>query len=263
MGRKAKRAKTTNRKKIFLTFIEIILILIIIYSARKIFIWWQDNRQNKDILEEISDAITIVEETNNPEDNGENDGETEFKYSVDFETLKSKNKDIVGWLKVYGTEIEFPVVQYTDNDFYLTHSLDKSKNSAGWIFMDYRNKRDGTDKNTIIYGHNRRDGSMFASLKNVLKEEWYENVQNRLVTFITENETSTYEVFSVYQVKDEDYYITTNFKNNEFENWLKKIKSRSVKDFGVNVTANDQVLTLSTCPDNNAYRVVLHAKKIK
>ena len=96
MGRKAKRAKTTNRKKIFLTFIEFILILIIIYSAREIFIWWQDNKQNKDILEDISDAITIVEETKAPAALGEKDYSSnlseEFIPKVNVKDVKVKQK---------------------------------------------------------------------------------------------------------------------------------------------------------------------------
>ena len=133
---------------------------------------------------------------------------------------------------------------------------------AGWIFADYKNKVDGTDKNLVIYGHNMRDDSMFGSLKNILNDDWHNEEENKYVTFVAENDNSIYEVFSVYQVADEDYYITTDFKDNEFNDFIKTIKSRSKFDFGVDVNENDNILTLSTCANNNKYRVVLHAKKI-
>ena len=120
-----------------------------------------------------------------------------------------------------------------------------------------------TDNNMVIYGHNRRDGSMFGTLKNILTEEWQNNTDNFSILLITENEKSEYKVFSVYRIEKEDYYITTNFgTDNKFKEFIDVIKSRSVKDFNVNVSIEDHILTLSTCADNNKYRVVLHAKKI-
>jgi len=202
----------------------------------------------------VSESITIDE--NKQEDNT-------TKYSVDFEKLKKQNEDTVGWLKVEGTKAEYVVVKSDDKDYYLNHNFEKKYNEAGWIFADYRNKVDGTDKNIVIYGHNRRDGSMFGTLKNILKEDWYSNEENRKVTFITEDENSTYEVFSVYQIENEEYYITTEFKEDEFKEFIKTIEGRSITDFNTKVTEEDSILTLSTCADNNKYRVVLHARKIK
>ena len=161
-----------------------------------------------------------------------------------------------------GTDIEYPVVQATDNAYYLTHSLDQSYNGAGWIFADYRNIVDSTDKNIVIYGHNRRDGSMFGTLKKILKEEWYNDENNWQIKFITEKEEIIYQVFSIYKIENEDYYITTDFFDNSFGEFIETIKNRSIKDFGVQVNENDQILTLSTCDNNNKYRVVLHAKKL-
>ena len=129
--------------------------------------------------------------------------------------------------------------------------------------MDYRIKRDGTDKNMTIYGHNSKNDAMFGSLKDILKEEWYSNSDNLNVTYIDENGTHTYKVFSIYQIKKETYYTTTYFSSDdEFKNFIDTLKGRSIVDFGVDVGTEDQILTLSTCADNNNYRIVLHAKKI-
>lgn len=248
MSRKDKR---NNKKKLLIiNIIQLILIIILVYSAIHIVIWYKNNKTNKKIIEEISQAIEINENT-----------EDEQKYKVNFEELKNKNSDTVAWLKVENTSIEFPIVKANDNSYYLTHNFNKENNKAGWIFADCKNKFDGTDKNIVIYGHNMRDDSMFGSLKDVIKEEWYNNEENKYITFVTENEYQTYQVFSVYQIEKEDYYIQTNFQNNEFEEFIKTIKQRSKKDFNVDVTSKDNILTLSTCANNNKYRVVLHAKK--
>lgn len=212
-----------------------------------------NNQNNKKISDEIAEFVTVDETKEDDEE----------KYVVDFEKLKEKNSDIVAWLKVKGTNIETTVVKSTNNDYYLTHNFNKEYNSAGWIFADYKNKVDGTDKNIVIYGHNMRDDSMFGSLKWVINEDWYNNEDNKYITLITENETQVYEVFSVYQIEKEDYYIQTNFNTEkEFNTFAQTIKKRSKKDFNVDVNENDNILTLSTCANNNKYRVVLHAKKI-
>lgn len=257
-NKKGKRYKENTKKKqktnknLISNIILILFIILFIFSSFKIIMWFLNNRENKKIAEEISQAITIDEEN----------VEEKEKYKVDFQTLKEKNSDAVGFLKVNGTNIEYTVVKGTNNSYYLKHNFNKESNSAGWIFADYKNKVDGTDKNLVIYGHNMRDDSMFGSLKNILNDGWHNGEENKYVNFITENDNSIYEVFSVYQVADEDYYITTDFKDNEFNDFIKTIKSRSKFDFGIDVNENDNILTLSTCANDNKYRVVLHAKKL-
>lgn len=253
-------------KLIIITIIQIILIGVMIYSGIRIYNWIRENSENNRIKEELEDVVTEIV--------NDNAGETEVEepkeekrlnsedYDINFSKLKATNPDTVGWLKVNNTQIQYAVVKAKDNDYYLNHSFNKSSNSAGWVFADYRNKIDGTDRNIIIYGHNRRDGSMFGSMQAIFTESWYNNDANRTIVFITENGKYNYEVFSVYRVEDESYYIQTSFTNDSFKKFVATIKKRSIKDFGVDVDENDQILTLSTCYSNNKYRVVLHAKKV-
>lgn len=251
---KKKRGKISS---IILNLILVAFVILLIISIREILIWNKDNENNQKVQNEISNAVTKIE-VQDPEVTEDK------KYNVDFETLNGINPDTVGWLKVNGTSIEHTVVKGADNDYYINHNFKKDYNVAGWIFADYRNKFDGTDKNVVIYGHNRRDGSMFSTLKNVLNEDWYNNEENRKIIFITENETNMYEVFSVYQIEKEEYYLKTSFQNNdEFINFVDTLKNRSIRNFNTEVSADDSILTLSTCADNKTYRVVLHAKKIK
>jgi len=253
MGKNHKK-NPINILQILLSILLIIFIVLLVISLMKIIKWYKDNNNNNKIIEEISKTVTINEEQSNVED----------KYDIDFAKLKEKNSDTIGWIKVNGTNVENTVVKATNNDYYLNHNFEKKYNEAGWIFVDYKNRLDGTDKNIILYGHNRRDNSMFGSLKNILNKEWYDNKENLEIYFITENEKCIYEVFSIYKIENEEYYIKTDFESdNEFSKFLEVIKGRSQKDFNVDVTSEDSILTLSTCANDNDYRIVLHAKKIK
>lgn len=242
-----------GRKLFIINVICVILIGILIYSGIKIYNWYKENQNSQKVNKQISETVTVKQDEN----------EEQKQYIVDFNALKNQNNDTVAWLKVNNTNIEYPIVKTSNNSYYLTHSFNKSNNSAGWPFADYKNKFDKTDKNIVMYGHNRKDGSMFATLKNVLSSEWYNNEENRKIIFNTESENNIYEVFSVYKIENEDYYIKTEFKNEEeFKKFLEVVKKRSVKNFEEEVSSKDSILTLSTCDNNNKYRVVLHAKKV-
>ena len=186
----------------------------------------------------------------------------EKKYKIDFEYLKKQNSDIIGWIKVEGTKLEYPVVKSSDNNYYLNHNLYKNKSKSGWIFADYRNKLNGTDKNIIIYGHNMRNDSMFGTLEKTLSPSWYEKKEKRRIIFITENEYSIYETFSVYQTQNQNdsYYVTTDFYDLEYEEFISNIKNRSIINFEKEMNTNP-ILTLSTCTDDSKHRIVLHAQK--
>ena len=251
-----RRKKNKRYKKVILNIIiYMILLFVLIYSGIKIFKWYKDKTNNNKIAEQIKSTV-IVED--------KNEDENKEEYTVDFNKLKEQNNETVAWIKVNNTNVEYPVVRATNNSFYLNHSFDKSKNSAGWIFADYKNKFDNTDKNIVIYGHNMRDDSMFGSLKNILNSNWYNNEENTNIALYTENEKYIYKVFSIYKIESEDYYIKTEFSNdNEFEKFIKTLKKRSIKNFNIDISKEDSILTLSTCANNNKYRVVLHSKKIK
>lgn len=250
LKKETKHIKSNNKAKGISTVFLIIFIILFIISGTKIIKYIIDNKHNKNIAIEIAKDIKFDDKSDNK------------KYEIDFKSLKEKNQDTVGFLKVNGTDIESIVVQAQDNSFYLNHNFEKEYNVAGWIFADYHNKFDQTDKNVIIYGHNMRNNTMFGTLKNVLSEDWFENKENRFVNFITESDDCLYEIFSVYQIEAEDYYMKTDFQTGEFKKYIETMKSRSLFDFDTNVNEEDSILTLSTCGNNNKYRVILHARKM-
>lgn len=245
-----KSARNEKNIGIIKWIIFLILVVIFVFSAVQIWVYVAQWQENEKIKKELSDYVSVSDNS-------------ESVIDVDLKSLKEKNSDTVGFLRVKGTDIAYVVVKGEDNSYYLDHNFDKKPNKAGWIFADCKNKFDGNDKNIVIYGHNMKSGSMFATLKNVLEAEWQEKEENHYIDFITENEKAKYQVFSTYQIEAEDYYNMTKFLNNiSYEKFLDKIKSRSNKDFGVEITSRNKILTLSTCANNNRQRVVLHAKKI-
>jgi len=254
--------KNNNIKTKFLGTIRAICILCFFVAVTYIVIWGISSIENTNLVDKVKENVNIYREKED-KDNITNNEIYEFpKYMIDFEGLLETNKDTVAWIKVKGTEVENVIVKGNNNSYYLNHNFEKKYNVAGWLFADYKNKFDGTDKNIIIYGHNMLDGSMFGSLTNILKKEWYNNESNYIIDFLTESTRDRYQVFSVYKIEPEDYYIETEFKKTEFEKFVKTIKNRSIKDFGVEVTEDDQILTLSTCDNTYTKRIVLHAKKI-
>jgi sortase B len=248
-----------KKGNLLIGFIQVISIIII--SLYYIYLWYIDNKKTENILNEI------YENANVSSDNISIDNDLKIEVeNIDFNKLINKNPDTIGWIKVLGTDINYPVVQTNNNDFYLTHSFDKSYNKAGWIFADYINKNlknNELDKNTIIYGHNRQNNSMFGTLSNVFKEEWLSNKENHYINFSTLNNNMVWEVFSTYIIEKEEYYIQSNFSSNEeYISFLNTIKNRSTYKYDVNISKEDKILTLSTCTNVGEGRTVLHAKLI-
>lgn len=268
-----KKKKRNKLGLIFLIIVSSLLLSTLTISLFNIFLWNKDNKANENNLKDIEEntEIKIVKDNDNTEFiNKPLDENDDYWYystfdliDVDLKKLKEKNNDTVGWLNVNNTNINYPFVKASDNDYYLHHSFDKSYNNAGWVFLDYRNNKNLTDKNNIIYGHHRVNNTMFTSLLNTLNQSWYTNKDNHIIRVSLENENSLWQIISVYKIPTESYYITTKFNNdNEFITFLDTISKRSIYNFNYNVNKDDIILTLSTCYDDNT-RVVVHAKLIK
>lgn len=245
----------------------------IVYSGWKIIQWKIDSdktSEQTDIIEEATDVVEKDDDENTETIPSDEPPESPYwsyiktkLIDVDFSSLRSINKDVTGWVQVGGTNINYPFVKTSNNDFYLTHSFDKSYSSAGWVFADFRNLVNGTDKNFILYAHGRYDGSMFGTLRNILTSGWLNNRDNFIVRTINDNEMALWQIFSAYTIPATNDYIQTAFSNDEeFGRFANTLKSRSAHDFNTTVSGSDHILTLSTCYDSKQ-RVVLHAKLIK
>lgn len=183
------------------------------------------------------------------------------EFSVDFDALQELNKDCVGWIRFDNIDISYPIMQGTDNDYYLTHTFEGQAVTAASIFMDFNNTPDFTDQNTFIYGHNMKDKTMFGKLNNYKDEEYYK--ENPYFYIYTPEYTYRYDIFSCYlaDVENEADSFYTQFGSlDAFQSFIDNVKERSEYDTGVEVTAEDHVITLMTC--NKAgyeYRFLVHA----
>lgn len=263
-----KKRKKLNVKNLCLLIFFLVMLIVFLFSLIKVIIWIIDNNNTNDIIKKVANTYEINEKSyDNEVIINENEKDIYFDYmklkfiDVDINKLKTFNPDTIGFIKVMGTNINYPFVQTIDNDYYLNRSYDKTYNNAGWIFLDYRNN-EFNDKNTIIYGHGRINGTMFGSLKDTLKSSWQNNKDNYIIKISTEKENSIWQIFSVYKIATTSDYLQTTFSDNEFESFISLIKGRSSYNFETNVTNEDKVLTLSTCYNDND-KMVVHAKLIK
>lgn len=282
--------KTKKITKALYYLILSISIISLIFAFLLLIKWRYDNHRSKKIAEDVNNITDItnvydttldenknndtssnnenIELVNPPPSNVSNDYWDFIKMpliSVNFNELLKRNKDTVGWINVNNTNINYPVVQTSNNEDYLYKAFDGSSNQAGWIFADYRNNMKDFDKNTIIYGHSRLNNTMFGSLLNVVYSSWYTNKYNQVIRFSTPTENTMWQVFSTYKINVETYYLTTTFySDTNYLEFLNTLANRSIYKFNVPLNENDKILTLSTCSDaKGTGRIVLHAKLIK
>lgn len=261
-------------KNVILILIFLILFITLNISIYNIIKWKLDsNKTNEEIntiqenanIEEVQDnkGTEIIKQAKKiPKENPYWDYIKMNMIDVNFDNLKKINSDVVGWIKVNGTNINYPFVQSKDNKYYLTHSFSKSYNNAGLVFLDYRNNNIN-NRNTIIYAHGRTDKTMFGTLRKVLNNGWINNTNNYVIKISTEKENSLWQIFSIYHIPTTNDYLQTEFKDErEYQRFLNILKNRSNHNFNTSITSNDTILTLSTCY-NDSEKMVVHAKLIK
>lgn len=176
-----------------------------------------------------------------------------------FKKLSLINKDYVGWLTLDGTNINYPVVQNDNNEYYLNHNFYQEEDKVGAIFMDYRNKNIDTDDHTIIYGHYMKDESMFRTLENVLEDDF----ENKHITYEVEGIEYEWEIFSAYVTEETDWMQIDFNSTREFKDFKTDLIHNSEKDFNQQLD-DEKILTLATCTTINIdERTVVHAKLIE
>ncbi len=178
---------------------------------------------------------------------------------IDFEELEEINPDIVAWLKVRAIDLSYPVVQGEDNDYYLHHTFEKEEVFSGCLFVNCDNEADFTDQNTIIYGHNMKDGSMFATLKKFQDEETFD--KSKYFWIFTKDLIFQYRIFSARVVSWEGDTYRTTFSEKRFSELIENSLEDSVVDnTGVKVTTDNKIVTLSTCTGDDETRFVVVGK---
>ena len=271
----AKKKYKLKWKNLIALLIFLIAFIFLIKSGIDLINYFIDTNNTNEEIKNIEEAVKIEEVPDNenteiieqkeeiPKDNPYWDYIKMNLISVNFDDLLKINNETKGWIQVNGTNINYPFVQTSNNDYYLTHSYDKSYNQAGWVFMDYRNDTISYDKNTILYAHGMNNKTMFGSLRNILNSSWYNNTNNHIIKLSTPTENTLWQVFSVYHIETTNDYIQTEFTSDEeYQTFLDTLKGRSAVIFDTTLNTTDKILTLSTCY-NKTDKVVMHAKLIK
>lgn len=234
--------------------IELLLVFVAICSFSYIVFYYYQSFSSKEEIEEIREQIPEIAEDDR-EDNG---------MLKAYSNLYKQNNDFSGWLKIDGTSIDYPVMQAKDNDFYMNKDFDKKYRYSGLPFADYQCNLYRTSTNIIIYAHNMRDGSMFATLEHYKNKEFYEN--NKRITFNTLYEKGEYEVIgALYTTPDKfNYHSFINTKSKvEFNTFIADVDRLKLYETSASVEFGDYLLTLSTCSYNSKNeRFVVVAKRI-
>ncbi|MDD3346346.1 class B sortase [Oscillibacter sp.] len=179
--------------------------------------------------------------------------------SMDFTALREVNGDVLGWILIPGTPISYPLVQGTDNFYYLKHTWKKQSSAVGAIFLESRSSGDLSDFNTVVYGHRMNNGSMFASLKNYKKQSYW--ASHPCVYLTDDTGSHKYDIFAAYEVSTSGETYQIGFSGQESKQaFLDYCVAQSVIQTGITPTVNDRVVTLSTCTGNgHATRWVVQA----
>ncbi len=244
-------------KKIISRLITIVCLGVFLYASYGLFDIFIDYYQNRKMLSNIQDTFY---------DTASAEGNSASAIRPGFDELLKQNPDVVGWITVDGTQIDYPIVQADNNLQYLTRNFYQKESRAGSIFLDFRNDiRSAEERNIIVYGHRMKDGSMFQHLTKFLDEDFFE--AHRTFEFDTLHDSYEAEVFAVYNTLTDFNYIQTHFDSDEeYAQLLSEFQKASHFQTDVEVNADDTIITLSTCDyklDKNEGRLVLQAKLTK
>ena len=267
MEEKRKHHRGRRKSSILSNVILVIALAVFAFSAYKLIsIYSEYHKGDKEYDNIVEDAIEVQtpkgEETEKEQEAQKPKVHVSLK--VDFEKLQKANKDVVAWIQFDEPErINYPVVKGEDNDKYLSTTFEGKKNSSGAIFMDANNSGEFADRNTFIYGHNMKNGSMFGQLRKFKAKDYCE--QNPYFYIYTpDGKEVKYQIFAVCIVEDTSRSYTRFYNNDqEYLDYLKYIKSIARYDTGVEVNAESKIVSLSTCTNvSETQRLLVHGVKI-
>lgn len=245
--------KNLKFKRNIYTFLFIIFLFLIILSLIYIIFYSYNTykiMKESDLLDEISIDENVIEQ----KDSEDVDIQEKTERMLKLEELQKGNSDIIGWIEIENTNIDYPVLQGEDNDFYMNHNSKKQYSSGGSIFLDKDYDWSIPSSNLLMYGHNLKSGAMFQNLLKYKDQKFYE--QHPTIRFTTNKEDAIYEIIAVFPsriyYKSENnvfrYYYFINANNeNEYNEFVENAKKSSLYDTGKTAEYGEQLMTLSTC----------------
>lgn len=255
--------KKKKKSDVLLTIALIAAIAVFCYAAFNLYHIYTEYRKGTDEYNQIEEMAVTERDADSAEVAGPN-AQLKPPIEVDFDKLKSVNEDVVGWIYVDALpDISYPIVKGKDNQTYLHQTYEKNYNFAGTIFVDYENSGDFSDCNTLVYGHNMKNGSMFGHLKKFREDDKLYK-QDKYFWILTPERNYRYEIISAYTTGvNSDTYTLFKGPGEEFEKYLETIKGYSeIKTDDTDLTIKDRIVTLSTCTGNESTRFVVQGKRV-
>lgn len=193
----------------------------------------------------------VVKEEPKPVEEPEPEPESTVEIPIDFAALQQQNPDVYAWIQVPGTEVDYPILQSSnDNTYYLNHTIDGEEKKEGAIFTENYNTKTFEDPNTVIYGHDMKNGSMFQSIHKYMDRSFFDN--NRDIVIYMPDQILHYKIFAAYLTDNKHLLMNYNFwSKDEYQQYLNSIFSmrdmNAFIDTSTEVTTEDKIITLSTC----------------
>jgi sortase B len=254
------KGEIARKLTIIVSFI-VLVVCIVLISSYYINSYLNDRRYKQ--------LKSIYNSASNLTNSSSNDSKYPAGMLPNFTPLYDMNSDIKGWIIIPSTVINYPVVETSDNSYYLSKGFNETKDNHGTLFLDYRDNINPMSQNLIIYGHEMRDGQMFHSIRNYAKVDFYNS--SPIITFNTLYSNEKWEVFAAFianTVPSQGYvfnYLITNFSSsNDFTSFINEVKARSLIKTSVDVNPGDTLLTLSTCTyELPEARFVVMARRVR
>ena len=255
--------KKKKKSDVLLTIALIVAIAVFCYAAFNLYHIYTEYKKGTDEYNQIEEMAVTERDADSAEVAGPN-AQLKPPIEVDFDKLKSVNEDVVGWIYVDELpDISYPIVKGKDNQTYLHQTYEKNYNFAGTIFVDYENSGDFSDCNTLVYGHNMKNGSMFGHLKKFREDDKLYK-QDKYFWILTPERNYRYEIITAYTTGvNSDTYTLFKGPGEEFEKYLETIKGYSeIQTDDTDLTIKDRIVTLSTCTGNESTRFVVQGKRV-
>lgn len=255
--------KKKKKSDVLLTIALIVAIAVFCYAAFNLYHIYTEYKKGTDEYNQIEEMAVTERDADSAEVAGSN-AQLKPPIEVDFDKLKSVNEDVVGWIYVDALpDISYPIVKGKDNQTYLHQTYEKNYNFAGTIFVDYENSGDFSDCNTLVYGHNMKNGSMFGHLKKFREDDKLYK-QDKYFWILTPERNYRYEIITAYTTGvNSDTYTLFKGPGEEFEKYLETIKGYSeIQTDDTDLTIKDRIVTLSTCTGNESTRFVVQGKRV-
>ena len=255
--------KKKKKSDVLLTIALIVAIAVFCYAAFNLYHIYTEYKKGTDEYNQIEEMAVTERDADSAEVAGPN-AQLKPPIEVDFDKLKSVNEDVGGWIYVDALpDISYPIVKGKDNQTYLHQTYEKNYNFAGTIFVDYENSGDFSDCNTLVYGHNMKNGSMFGHLKKFREDDKLYK-QDKYFWILTPERNYRYEIITAYTTGvNSDTYTLFKGPGEEFEKYLETIKGYSeIQTDDTDLTIKDRIVTLSTCTGNESTRFVVQGKRV-